>query len=166
MDKRMVEMGLIAEAGYLGDQLIKMGIVTEEQIKQALEFQAQKKKKGQKTKLGQCLIDLGCCSEECIARAMAEKSGFEFMSINKTGIDMACANLITPEIATKYKLLPITMRDSKLIVAMQNPNDIIAIDDIELLTGFEVEPVVVPDRELATVLDQFTNVSKNHIIKF
>lgn len=154
-------MGLIAEAGYLGEQLIKMGIVTEEQINQALEIQAQKKKKGQKARLGQCLIDLGCCSEECIAQAMAEKSGFQFMSINQTGIDMACANLITPEIATKYKLLPIAMRDNKLIVAMQNPDDIIAIDDIELLTGLEVEPVVVPDRELAAVLDQFTNVSKN-----
>lgn len=154
-------MGLISEAGYLGEQLVKMGIVTEEQIKKALELQAQRRKKGQKAKLGQCLIDLGCCSEECIARAMAAKSGFQFMSINETGIDMACANLITPEIANKYKLLPIGMKDNKLLVAMQNPNDIIAIDDIQLLTGFEVQPVVVSDRELAAVLDQFTNVSKN-----
>ncbi|MGI6621677.1 MAG: GspE/PulE family protein [Acetivibrionales bacterium] len=154
-------MGLIADAGYLGEQLIKMGIVTEEQIKHALELQAKRKKKGQKSKLGQCLIDLGCCSEECIARAMAEKSGYEFMSINKTGIDMSYANLITPEIAAKYKLLPIAMEDNKLIVAMQNPGDIIAIDDIELLTGFEVKPVVVTDRELTAVLDQFTNASKN-----
>lgn len=161
MDKRMEEMGLNTGAGYLGEQLINMGIVTEEQIKQALELQAHRRKKGQKAKLGQCLIDLGCCTEENIARAIAEKSGFQLLSINNTGIDMSCANLITPEIATKYKLLPIGMRNNKLLVAMQNPNDIIAIDDIQLLTGYEVEPVVVPDRELNAVLEQFTNISKN-----
>ncbi len=153
-------MGLIAEAGYLGEQLVKMGVVTEEQIKEALELQAQQRKNGQKAKLGQCLICLGFCEEENIAQAMAAKSGFEFMSINNSGIDMACANLITPDIANKYKLLPIAFKDNKLLVAMQNPNDIIAIDDIELLTGYEVEPVVVPDRELKTVLEQFSNVSK------
>lgn len=153
-------MGLITEAGYLGEQLVKMGVVTEEQIKEALELQAQQRKNGQKAKLGQCLISLGFCAEEKIAQAMAAKSGFEFMSINNTGIDMACANLITPDIANKYKLVPIAIKDNKMLVAMQNPNDIIAIDDIELLTGYEVEPVVVPDRELTTVLEQFSNVSK------
>ena len=125
-------MGLIPEAGYLGDQLIKMGMVTEEQIKEALELQAQKRNRGQQTKLGQCLIELGYCSEEDIAQAMAKKSGFEFMSINNIGIDMTYANLITPEVANKYKLMPIKLKDNKLLVAMLNPNDIIAIDDIKL----------------------------------
>lgn len=154
-------MAFITEAGFLGEQLIKMGLVTEEQIMQALEIQSQKRKSGQKTKLGQVLISMGCCTEEDIARAMAEKSGLCFMSINNIGVDMACANLITPEVASKYKLLPICIKDNKLLLAMNNPNDIIAIDDIQIMTGYEVEPVVVPDKELKTVIEQFNNMSKN-----
>ena len=156
-------MAFITEAGFLGDQLIKMGIVTKEQIMQALEIQSQKKNSGQKLKLGQVLISLGFCTEEDIARAVAEKSGFNFMSINNTGIDMSLANLITPEIANKYKLLPIGLKNNKLMLAMNNPNDIIAIDDIQIMTGYEVEPVVVPDKELKAVLEQFNNMSKNVI---
>ena len=83
------------------------------------------------------------------------------MSINNTGVDMACANLITPEIACKYKLLPVCIKDNKLMLAMSNPNDIIAIDDIEIMTGYEVQPVVVPDKELNAVLEQFVNMCKN-----
>ena len=154
-------MAFITEAGYLGEQLIKMGIVTNDQIKHALEVQTQKKNSGQSLKLGQVLISLGYCTEEDIGRAIAKKSGFDFISINNTGVDMACATLITPEIANKYKLLPICVKDNKLMVAMNNPNDIIAIDDIEIMTGFEVEPVVVPDKELNAILEQFTNMSKN-----
>ncbi len=154
-------MGLIFGAGYLGDQLIKMGIITEEQIIKALEVQEQRKNKGQKVKLGQVLIELGFCKEEHIALALAQKSGLQFLSINNTGIDMAYANLITPETALKYKLLPIGIKQGKLQVAMHNPNDIIAIDDIQILTGMEVLPVVVPDRELAVLLEQFSNMSKN-----
>jgi type IV pilus assembly protein PilB len=148
-------------AGFLGEQLIKMGIVTEKQIEQALKIQQQKSINGKKQKLGQVLIDLGYCTEEDIARAMAEKTGFNFVSINNTGVDMACANLITPEIACKYKLLPVCIKDNKLMLAMSNPNDIIAIDDIEIMTGYEVQPVVVPDKELNAVLEQFVNMCKN-----
>lgn len=154
-------MAFITEAGYLGEQLIKMETVTQDQIKHALEVQAQKRKNGQSLKLGQVLISLGYCTEEDIGRAIAKKSGFNFMSINNTGVDMACATLITPEVANKYKLLPICVKDNKLMVAMNNPNDIIAIDDIEIMTGYEVEPVVVSDKELNAVLEQFTNMSKN-----
>lgn len=154
-------MAFITEAGFLGEQLIKMGIVTKEQIIQALEIQSQKKNSRQKQKLGEVLVCLGFCTEEDIARAMAEKSGFNFMSINNTGIDMSVANLITPEIANKYKLLPVGLKNNKLLLAMDNPNDIIAIDDIQIITGYEVEPVVVPDRELEVVLEQFSNMSKN-----
>lgn len=149
------------EVGYLGEQLVKMGIVTEEQVKKALELQAQKKAKGVKIMLGQALTQLGYCKEEDIARAMAKKWGLEYISLNKDGIEMAAANLITPEIAQKYKLLPVRIRDGKLLVAMSNPSDIIAIDDIELITGYEVQPVIVPDRELGIAIERFSNMSKN-----
>lgn len=149
------------EVGYLGEQLIKMGVVTEEQLIKALDIQAKSKARGIKLMLGQTLTQLGYCREEDIAKAMAKKWGLDFVSINSTGIDMGAANLITPEVALKYKLIPIRITDGKLIVAMNNPNDIIAIDDIELITGYEVQPVVIADHELSAALEQFSNISKN-----
>jgi len=157
----MKSMVMGTDVGYLGEQLIRMGVVTEEQLKKALELQAKNRAKGIKILLGQALTQLGYCKEEDIARAMAKKWGLEFVSINEKGIDMAAANLITPEVAMKYKLLPIEIKDNKLFVAMNNPNDIIAIDDVELLTGYEVQPIVVVDRELNAALEQFANMSKN-----
>lgn len=157
----MTSMGLLSDAGFLGEQLIGMGVVNELQLSEALDVQAKKKARGQKAMLGQVLIDLGYCSESQIAQALAMKSGFNFMSINNTGIDMSCANLISPETALKYKLIPIGMKDGKLLVAMHNPNDIIAIDDIQILTKMEVKPVVVPDNELTALLEQFSNLNKN-----
>lgn len=154
-------MGLISQAGFLGEHLIKIGTVTEQQLEHALEVQTKKKNNGQKPLLGQVLVELGYCTELQISEAMAIKSGFKFMSINNSGVDMACASLITPETAKKYKLIPIALKNGKLQVAMQNPNDIIAQDDIGILTGFEVEPIVVPDRELEVLLEQFSNMSKN-----
>ena len=154
-------MSLISSTFFLGDQLVKMGIITEQQLNRALQVQEEKRLVGKKPMLGQTLIELGFCSEEQIAKALAKKSGFEFLSINNTGIDLAFANLITPETAERYKLIPIGLKNGKLQVAMLNPNDIIAIDDIQILTGYEIEPIVVPDRELYAVIEQFSNMSSN-----
>lgn len=162
-DEKRMAMG--TEVGYLGEQLIRMGVVTEDQLKKALDLQAKNRAKGIRIMLGQALTQLGYCREEDIARAMAKKWSLDLLSINNEGIDMSAANLITPEVALKYKLLPIKIKDGKLLVAMSNPNDIIAIDDIELMTGYEVQPVVVVDRELNTALQQFFNMSKGIVQK-
>ena len=67
-------MVMRTEMGYLGEQLIKMGIVTEEQLKKALELQAKNKAKGIRILLGQALTQLGYCKEEDIARAMRKNT--------------------------------------------------------------------------------------------
>lgn len=153
-------MKLGTSGGFLGDQLIKMGIVSQEQIQKALEVQSQNKAKGSKDKLGQILLQLGYCKEEDIAKAIAYNSGYDFLSINNRGVDLTAANLITPEVAVKYKLIPIGFVNGMLQVAMHNPNDIIAIDDIKLLTGYEIQPIIVPDRELSAAIEQFSNITK------
>lgn len=154
-------MGLVSKAGYLGEHLIKNGVVTEQQIQDALYVQSHNKKRGIKKLLGQILIELGYCTEKDIAQAVANKTGYEYFSINNIEIDLSCMSLISPEIAAKYKLIPVSMEDDKLLVAMQNPNDIIAIDDIQILTGLEVKPIVVPDGELLSVIERYTDMFHN-----
>ena len=154
-------MGFIRGAGFLGEQLVKMGILTEDQIREALSIQKEKRRKGENKKLGQILIELGYCNEKQIGEALARKSGYKFLSMNSIEVDVTYANLITPEIARKYMVMPTGLKDGKLQVAMLNPNDIIAIDDLRILTGYEIEPIVVPDNELKTVIDQFSRNSRN-----
>jgi len=154
-------MDFISGIGYLGEYLIKKGVVTKQQLNEAIELQSVYRKKGQKKMLGRILIELGYCTDEDIAQALASKTGYEYFSINNMNIDMACMSLITPEVAAKYKLIPICMRNGKLLVAMQNPNDIVAIDNIQLLTGFEVEPIVVPDNELLSIIERYTDLTLN-----
>jgi type IV pilus assembly protein PilB len=78
---------------------------------------------------------------------MAKNSGSYFITLSSHGIDMSAANLITPDIAMKYKALPIGFENNRLMVAMMNPMDIIAIDDLRILTGYDIITVVIPDRE-------------------
>jgi len=131
----------------LGHQLIKSGVVTPEQVDEALEIQ-----KTTQEKLGTILVNKGYCTEEQIAKALATKTGFEFFSLNDIGIDKEAANLISSETALKYRALPVALNDGVLYVAMENPNDVVAMDDLSLLTGYAIRPIIVSDTEIDAAL--------------
>jgi type IV pilus assembly protein PilB len=139
----------------IGQQLVTVGILNEDQIREALEVQ-----KKTHEKLGTILVSLGYCTEEDIARALATKTGFEFISLNNLGIDMEAANLITPESAMKYRAIPVAMNEGTLYVAMENPNDVMAIDDLHILTGMSIKPIVVSDNEIESALNNLLNLSR------
>ncbi len=145
----------------LGEVLIQNGIITENQLEKALSFAKENKDKFML--LGEALVDLGFCSEVDIARTMAHKSKAKFVDLNEVQINIQATNLISPELASKYSALPIdfTEDNEKLIVAMQNPTDLMAIDDLSLLTGYEIEPVVVEDSQLKSAIDHFDYMSNN-----
>ena len=99
-------MGLVSKAGYLGEHLIKNGVVTEQQIQDALYVQSHNKKRGIKKLLGQILIELGYCTEKDIAQAIADKTGHEYFSINNIEIDMSCMSLISRKLQKNTNLFP------------------------------------------------------------
>ena len=144
----------------IGERLLLNGVVTKEALDSAVSYQAEYyKKTGNRIKLGETLVKMGACEEEDIAEALSETTGYELLSLNKKPIDMAAANLITPDIAKRYMAIPIGFEDDKLLLAIQNPNDLLAIDDIALITGKEIIPVVISDIELRRVIDKFSNLS-------
>jgi type IV pilus assembly protein PilB len=148
------------QKNFLGTNLVAAGIITQEQLDNALNQQIARNARGTaKGLLGQMLVELGYCTDDDIARVMARKSGVAFMSLNSYPVDMTAANLITPELAEKYKALPMGFEKNKLLVAMMNPNDIIAIDDLRILTGNDIQAVVVPDKELEAAIKQFSSMS-------
>ncbi|MBN2558744.1 MAG: type II/IV secretion system protein [Clostridia bacterium] len=148
----------------IGEVLIQKGIITTGQLEEALSLV---KNTSDRTLLvGEALVELGYCSEKDIARTMAHKSKARFIDLNDMKINIQASNLISPELALRYGALPIdfTEDNEKLIVAMQNPTDLMAIDDLSLLTGYDIEPVVVEDRQLKTALENFSNMSTTDII--
>ncbi len=140
--------------GSICSRLVNAGIVTEAQVEEALEIQ-----KTSKALIGSILTQLGYCTEEDIARIMAQKTGYQYVSINEVGVNVAAANLITPETALRNNVLPLYQEGKTLYVAMKNPNDIITIDNLHLMTGLEICPLVVSDMELAAAIENFANMN-------
>lgn len=142
--------------GSICSRLVKAGIVTEAQVMEALEIQ-----KTSKALIGNILTQLGYCTEDDIARTLAQKSGFRYVSINDVGVNPGAANLITPEMAFRNNVLPLYQEGKTLYVAMKNPNDIITIDNLHLMTGLEICPLVVADMELAAAIENFANMNSS-----
>lgn len=141
----------------LGYQLVKDGIITDRQLEEALGQYKPGSGNEKKQLLGQTLVKLGYCTEDDIAMSIAKKTGAMFFSLRDTSINMSAANLISVDIVSRYNVLPIGFEDNRLLVAMMNPLDIIAIDDLRLLTGYEIQPAVLPDTELKYAIEQFVN---------
>lgn len=141
---------------FLGSVLISLGKVTREQVVEALEIQKQTREK-----LGEILVKLGYCTEDDVTTALSIRSGHRAVSLNEIGVDITAASLITPEKAKKHRILPIKRENNILYVAMQNPDDIIAIDDLQLLTGYTIKPVIVSDSELSAAINNYVNTARN-----
>ena len=147
-------MGDIIIPGSICARLIDAGIITEDQLREALEIQ-----KTSKQLIGTILTQLGYCTEEDIAKTLAKKTGYKYVSIDEVGVNIAVANLITPEFALRNNVLPLYEEDNVLYVAMQNPNDILVVDNLRMITGREIKPVVAADMELAIAIENFSNMN-------
>lgn len=140
----------------LGSTLVREKIVTQEQLEKALQSKELKKEKGL---LGNILVRMGFCSEEEIARVVAEKAGVPFVSLEQNTVDASAMVTIPAATAKKYMALPIGFSDDKLVVAMQHPSDLMALDDLRMLTGFNIKPVMVTDSELEAAIKSYSQSS-------
>ena len=139
--------------GSIGYFLIKGNIITEEQLAEALEIQAQ-----EKGLLGQILVDKGFCTEADVSRAIEQKTGCKYVSIEEIGVNFAIANMVPIEYSVKKGVLPLYEEEGRLFVAMKNPNDVVTRDNLSVLTGgMEIVPVIVTDTELDAALDTILN---------
>ncbi len=140
--------------GSISARLIEAGIINEDQLKEALEIQ-----KSSKQLIGTILTQLGYCTEEDIAKTLAKKTGYKFVSIDEIGVNIAVANLITPEFALRNNALPLYEEEGVVYVAMKNPNDILLVDNLRMMTGYEIRPVIAADMELSVAIENFANMN-------
>ena len=135
----------------LGTLLLERGLVTQEQLDSALEEQRQSRKS-----LGRVLIDGGIVSEGDLVSTLAARIGLEFVDLGEFTIDPSAVALISDSLARRFQAVPIGWEENRLVVAMADPSNVVAIDDIRTITGAEVKTVVSTRGAILEALD------KNH----
>jgi type IV pilus assembly protein PilB len=140
----------------LGQILIELGLITPEQLETALD-EHQKTPKA----LGRVLIDLGMIKEADLVRALAEQVGLEFVDLTDTQIDPASTALLPEALARRYRALPIGDRDGKLLVAMSDPANVYALDDIRTITGRDVQPVVATSADVEAAIAKYAGLDSH-----
>ena len=137
----------------LGDVLVNSGVITAEQLQKGLELQ-----KGSGRKLGETLVDEGITTEENIAKALSSQLGYEMVDLQDVSIDEEILNLVPPNILKKHKMIPFEYSKTGmnvLRVAMSDPMNMAAMDDINIITNLQVEPVVATPRDVMLALDRY-----------
>ena len=121
----------------LGEILVRQGIISEQQLRQALETQ-----KSEKGLLGEILIRLGYVNEREIAQAIISQYGFPFLPLENYDFNLEAAKLVPENVARQYRVVPLDIIGDILIVAMSNPLNRSAIEDIEMITGKKVKAFI------------------------
>src|SRR5512134_293295 len=137
----------------LGQILLEQGLLDQEQLDRALDEHRNTPKS-----LGRVLIDLGYIRERDLVRALAEQVGLEFVDLSDYRIDAGIATLIPEGICRRYRALAIDERDGKLLVAMSDPANVYALDDIRTITGREVQPVVATANDVEQAISKFSGM--------
>jgi type IV pilus assembly protein PilB len=139
----------------LGQILLEQGLISEEHLQRALDEHRNTPKS-----LGRVLIDLGYIRERDLVRALAEQVGLEFVDLTEYRIDAAAAALLPEALCRRYRALPIGEEDGKLLVAMSDPANVYALDDIRTITGRDVRPVVATANDVEQSIQKFSGMSE------
>ena len=137
----------------LGSLLIDEGLLTEAQLDAALAEQARSGKP-----LGRLLIESGTISEAELVRTLSRQVGLEFVDLNDVTIDGSVTALVNESLARRYQAIPIHWDEGKLVVAMADPSNVFAVDDIRALAGAEVRTVVATASQILDTIDRFYRV--------
>jgi type IV pilus assembly protein PilB len=134
-------------AGKLGEILLKENLITPDQLKQALEHQ-----KSNGGRLGNSLVRLGFMSDEEVMAVLSRQYGVPSINLDYFDVDPGITKLIPMDTALKFQVLPLSRVGSSLTLAMVDPTNVFAMDDIKFMTGFNIEPVVASETAIAEAI--------------
>ena len=138
----------------LADVLLEEGLISREDLARA---QAEQRRHGRS--LGRVLLDLGLFTEAGLVSALAKHLGLDFVDLSEVDIDQIAASMLPERLARRYGVFPFAFDDSgKLKVAMSDPSNIIALDDMRTMTDREIIPVVATRADITAALDRFTRL--------
>ena len=137
----------------LGDLLVNSGVITQEMLEKGLALQ-----KGSGRKLGETLVDEGIATEENIAKALSSQLHYDMVDLQTVTIEEEVLGLVPAAVLKKYKMIPFEYAADNmnvLRVAMSDPMDMTAMDDIGIITNLRVEPVVATTRSIMLAIDRY-----------
>ena len=135
---------------YLGQMLVERKIISEEQLKVALGEQ-----KKTKEFLGTILVELGFAKEEDIAQSLTAQYGFPYLPLSNYDVNPEITNIIPGRVARQYLLVPIDKIGNNLTLAMSNPLNIQAIEDVELLSGCSIQTFVSTSSDIKRAIEKY-----------
>ena len=138
----------------IGELLLKEKRITPVQLQEVLNYQ-----KANGGKLGLNLVKLGFVKDEEITALLSRQYGVPSINLGDFQIDQTVIKLIPAETAQKYQILPLSRLGATLTIAMTDPTNVFAMDDIKFMTGYNVEPVVASESEVAEAILRYYNVA-------
>ncbi|MGB4580792.1 MAG: ATPase, T2SS/T4P/T4SS family [Coriobacteriia bacterium] len=141
----------MAEAGQrLGVLLMRAGIITERQLTDALEVH-----KATGSPLGRVLVDLGYATQGGILSVMAKQIGIPYIDFSVKHPDANAIAIVPKDLATRYTLMPVEIVDDELIVAMADPQNVLALDDLRIITGYEIKPAISTKDDILAAIGEY-----------
>src|SRR4029079_4698211 len=134
----------------LGELLVRNKLITKEQLDKALQVQ-----KTSGNKLGYDLVKLGFVTDEDIAQCLSRQFGVSAINLSHFEIDQSVIDLVPVEVCRKYDLIPVNRTGAVLTVAMSDPTNIRAMDEINFICGYQVEPVVSSEYAIKEAIDKY-----------
>src|SRR3989449_3172078 len=148
----------------LGEILVKESLITQDQLQKALEFQ-----RANGGKLGSCLTKMGFITDDDITGVLSRQYGVPSIHLKYYEIDPNVIKLIPQDTASRYQVIPLSRVGSVLTIAMTDPTNVFAMDDIKFMTGFNVEPVVASESAIGDAITRFyggTSTNQKEISNF
>jgi type IV pilus assembly protein PilB len=142
----------------LGDLFVREGLINREQLKQAL-----REAEESQSRLGYALVKLGFVQEENLTRMLAKQYRVPAVDLAKVTVDPKVLKTISGEVAYKHMVLPLRRVGRTLTIAMANPTDLSAIDDLKFITRYEIEPVIVGEYTLRKHLEKYYDKEDDRI---
>ncbi|HHW42822.1 MAG TPA: type II/IV secretion system protein [Desulfotomaculum sp.] len=133
----------------LGDLLVETGVITRDQLKQALAEQRRSSER-----LGRVLVRMGFATERDITSALEDQLGIARVSGGLVA-DPQLLSLVPEQLARRYKVIPLAREGRRLRVAMADPTNLMALDDLRLVTGLEIDPLLAGEREIEAALQRY-----------
>src|SRR6476469_9817600 len=142
----------------IGELLLKEKRITADQLQQALNHQ-----KANGGKLGHNLVRLGFIKDEDMTGLLSRQYGVPSINLSQFEVDASILKLIPADTAQKYEVVPLSRSGATLTIAMTDPTNVFAMDDIKFMTGYNVEPVVASETAVVEAIQKYYPVTSKAV---
>src|ERR1041384_823598 len=139
----------------LGEILVRENLISPQHLREALDYQRE-----HGARLGFNLVKLGLISDDMITAVLSRQYGIPSVNLELFQIDENVLHLIPQEVAQKYSVLPLSRVGASLTLAMVDPTNVFAMDDIKFMTGLNVEPVVVAEASIQLAISKYYGTTR------